>query len=174
MRGKKHIFVGSAGDILRLEPSTHIAECIDSNTSTRYDQAVIAFNNSKHSQSCTYVFAKLGDEDAKFYHTRSAILQTADGKFVSIELRRDKQSDCMQYQSYGVADVNFATGAISYDNSREWYGDHRSHVVNLPGITSTVDSTRCRYLDQDTCQRLFDVYKIGRIALKLSNTGEIV
>jgi hypothetical protein len=117
----------------------------------------------------------LGDEDAKFYHTKPAILQTVDGKFMSIQLQRDKQSDCLQYQeSYGAADVNFATGAISYNNFSGWYRDHRPHAVNLPGITSTFDSTGCRHLTQDTCQRLFDVYKIGRIALKLSNTGEIV
>lgn len=175
MRGKKHIFVGSAGDILRLEPSTHIAECIDSSTSTRYDQAVIAFNNSKHSQSGTYVFAKLGEDAVKFYHTQRAIMRTADGKFMSVQLQRDKQSDCLQYQElYGAADVDFTTGSISYNNSSGRYGYHRPQAVNLPGIASTVDSTGHSHLTQDTCQRLFDVYKIGRIALKLSNTGEIV
>ena len=175
MRGKKHIFVGSAGDILRLEPTTHIAECIDSSVSARYDQAVIAFNNSKHSQSGTYIFTKIGGDGAKFYHTQRAILQTADGKFMSIQLQQDKQSDCLQYQElYGAADVDFVTGAISYHNSSGWYGYHRPIAVDLPGITSTVDSTGHRYLDEDTRQRMFDVYKIGRIALKLSNTGEII
>ena len=175
MRGKKHVFVGSAGDILRLEPTTHIAECIDSSVSARYDQAVIAFNNSKHSQSGTYIFAKLGEDGAKFYHTQRAILQTADGKFMSIQLQRDRQSDCLQYQElYGAADVDFATGAISYQNSSGQYKYHQPKAVNLPGITSTVDSTGHRYLDGDACQRMFDVYKIGRIALKLSNTGEII
>ena len=95
-----------------------------------------------------------------------------------IQLQQDKQSDCLQYQElYGAADVDFATGAISYlsyHNSGARYGYHRPNAVNLPGITSIVDSAGYRYLDEDTCQRMFDVYKIGRIALKLSNTGEII
>jgi hypothetical protein len=94
---------------------------------------------------------------------------------MSIQLQLDRQSDRLQYQElYGAADVDFVTGAISYQNSSGRYNYHQPNTVNLPGITSTVDSTGHRYIDGDTCQRMFDVYKIGRIALKLSNTGEII
>ena len=168
-KGKKHIFVNSKLEILALTPSTHLAECIDTETAATYEQCIIAFYESKHSQACEYVFAPIVRTEVYGSHN---VLMFTDGEYQSLILGLDSRKDMLTLtNAYGIADINFKTGVISYTTK----GYYNSKIKDLPGIPfSTIANYRGVALTVDACNTLFTEHGVGIIRMKLVNTGKII